>query len=184
MSGGTLAVGASSIWGAEDSDATGINGDETNNLESDSGAVYVFTRDGTGLWSQQAYIKASNTGASDRFGDSVALAGDTLAVGASFGFGGGEDSDATGINGDETNNLASDSGAVYVFNRDGTGSWSQQAYIKASNTDADDWFGNSVDLSGDTLAVGAGGEESSATGIDGNQTDNSAPAAGAVYVFR
>ena len=54
--------------------------------------------------------------------------------------------------------------------------WSQQAYVKASNTDADDEFGWPVSLSGDgnTLAVGAWREGSNATGIDGNQADNSA----------
>ena len=50
--------------------------------------------------------------------------------------------------------------------------------------DAGDGFGNSVALSGDTLAVGAYIEDSSATGVNGDQTDNSAYAAGAVYVFR
>ena len=58
-------------------------------------------------------------------------------------------------------------------------------YIKASNTNADDYFGFSVALSADgsTLAVGAAREASNATGIGGNQADNSASTAGAVYVF-
>ena len=62
----------------------------------------------------------------------------------------------------------------------------QEAYIKASNTDVMDQFGQSVALSGDgnTLAVGAVGEGSAATGVNGNQADNSASVAGAVYVFR
>jgi len=59
----------------------------------------------------------------------------------------------------------------------------QVAYVKASNTDADDYFGSRVAISGDTLVVGAPGEASSATGINGDQTDNSASASGAVYVF-
>ena len=78
--GNTLAVGAST----EDSNATGINnGNQANNLTNASGVVYVFTRSGT-TWIQQAYIKASNTGAGDQFGQSVSLSGDgnTLAVGA------------------------------------------------------------------------------------------------------
>ena len=56
-------------------------------------------------------------------------------------------------------------------------------YIKASNTGIGDQFGYSVSLSGDTLAVGARGEDSSATGVDGNQSDNSVSYSGAVYVF-
>lgn len=131
------------------------------------------------------YFKASNTGANDQFGISVALSGDsnTLAVGAYY-----ESSNATGIGGDEANNLASNSGAVYVFTRtSGTSTWSQQAYVKASNTETSDYFGRSVALSGDgnTLAVGAAGEDSNATGINavGGQTSSSASGAGAVYVY-
>jgi hypothetical protein len=71
-----------------------------------------------------------------------------------------------------------------VFTRSGT-TWSQQAYVKASNTDAGDEFGSSVAFSADssTLAVGALGEASAATGIGGNQAGNSASRAGAVYVY-
>jgi len=174
--GSTLAVGAI----AEDSAATGIGGNQADNSARDAGAVYVFTRSGT-TWSQQAYVKASNTGARDAFGYSVALSGDgsILAVGARE-----EDSAATGINGNQADNSATIAGAVYVFTRSGT-TWSQQAYVKASNTNAFDGFGNSLALSADgsTLAVGASGETSAATGINGNQADNSTPHAGAVYMF-
>jgi len=117
-----------------------------------------------------------NTDAYDYFGYSVALDGDTLAVGAY-----GEDSSARGINGNQSDNSASGSGAVYVFTRAGT-TWTQQAYIKASNTETYDQFGWSVALDGDTLAVGARGERSSARGINGNQSDNTASGSGAVYV--
>jgi hypothetical protein len=142
------------------------------------GAVYIFTRIGT-QWSQQAYIKASNNDAGDFFGTSIALSGDTLAVGATL-----EDSDASGIGvGDEGNNVVTEnSGAVYVFTRDGN-AWTQQAYIKASNTGKNDNFGFSLALFGDTLAVGAKSEASGATGIDANQTDDNQINAGAVYVF-
>jgi hypothetical protein len=172
ISGDTLVIGAI----GEDSNATGINGDQGNNLLPDSGAVYVFTRSGT-VWSQQAYLKASNTGSGDGFGRSVAISGNTLVVGAHL-----EDSNATGINGDQANNSALDSGAVYVFTRSGT-VWSQQAYIKASNTGGGDGFGRSAAITRDTLVVGAIGEDSSATGINGDQSDNSALEAGAAYVF-
>jgi hypothetical protein len=62
--------------------------------------------------------------------------------------------------------------------------WSQQAYIKALNTGTGDEFGFSVALSGDTLAVGAVLEASAATGVGGDQDDDTAGDAGAVYVFR
>ncbi|MEO8846560.1 MAG: integrin [Kofleriaceae bacterium] len=174
--GNTLAVTAF----YEDSAAVGIDGDQADNTAMDAGAVYVYTRAGT-TWTQQAYVKASNTGTSDRFGTSVALSanGSTLAVGAVL-----EDSIATGIDGNQADNTAMESGAVYVFTRAGT-SWTQQAYVKASNTDMNDNFGSSVALStdGSTLAVGASFESSSATGIGGNQADNTAAYSGAAYVF-
>ena len=178
--GNTMAVGAI----GEDSNATGINGDQTDNsftgLNSYTGAVYVFTRSGTS-WSQQAYIKASNTDNGDSFGISVSLSsdGNTLAIGAT-----GEGSNVTGVDGDQTNNSAAASGATYVFTRSGT-SWSQQAYIKASNTGASDEFGRSVSLGedGNTLAIGATSEDSNATGINGDQTNNTAAIAGAAYVY-
>jgi hypothetical protein len=105
INGDILAVGADQ----ENSCATGINGDQTNNGCRAAGAVYVFGQS-TGLWTQQAYIKASNTGAGDLFGVSVALNGDTLTVGANE-----EDSCASGINGDQTNNACFSAGAVYVY---------------------------------------------------------------------
>jgi trimeric autotransporter adhesin len=173
--GHTLAVGAT----GEDSAATGVGGPHNNNAQ-DSGAVYVFTRDGV-QWSQQAYVKASNTQSIDRFGSALALSpdGDTLAVGAEL-----EDSAATAVGGPQNDDGAQDSGAVYVFTRDGL-QWSQQAYVKAPNTNPGDLFGAALALSADghILAVGARHEGSAVTGVDGAQDDNNAPRAGAVYVF-
>lgn len=174
--GNTLVVGVN----AEASATTGINGNQRDNSADASGAVYVFIRSGA-TWSQQAYIKASNAEADDNFGFSVALSADsnTLAVGAYR-----EASAAEGIGGNQRDHSASQSGAVYVFARSGT-TWSQQAYIKASNANARDDFGFSVALSADgvTLAVASPGEASAATGIGGNQSDNASLSSGAVYVF-
>jgi hypothetical protein len=170
--GNTLAVGAP----GEDSNATGIGGSQSDNSASNSGAVYIFTRSG-GLWTQQAYVKASIAEAGDAFGTSVALSGDgnTLVVGAV-----GED----GVSGNQSSNSASNSGAAYVFTRSG-GAWSQQAYVKASNAEASDGFGRSVALSsnGDTLASSAPGEDSGATLVNGNTADNTKSGSGAAYVF-
>jgi len=176
--GDTLAVGAS----GERSRATGIDGEQTQDDSNFfAGAVYVFRFNGTN-WSQQAYVKASNTGEGDSFGSAVALSADgaTLAVGAVL-----EGSSATGVGGDQTDDSTGGAGAVYVFRFVAT-EWSQQAYIKASNTEASDQFGDAVSLStdGDTLAVSAELESSNATGIGGDQNDNSAEDSGAVYVFR
>lgn len=172
IDGDTIVVGALD----EDSNATGVNGNQADNSADNAGAVYVFVRSGT-AWIQQAYLKASNTNAGDLFGRAVAISGDTIVVGAD-----GEDSNATGINGNQVDNSLTNSGAAYVFVRTGT-TWSQQAYLKASNTGELDFFGLSVSISGDTIVVGAMGEDSSADGINGNQADNSAIGAGAAYVF-
>jgi hypothetical protein len=77
-----------------------------------------------------------------------------------------------------------DSGAVYLFQR-AAGVWSQGRYVKASNTDATDAFGAALSLADDglSLAVGAHGESSAATGISGDQTDDSAGVSGAAYLY-
>ncbi|MBL8765456.1 MAG: FG-GAP repeat protein, partial [Phycisphaerae bacterium] len=134
------------------------------------------TRSGS-TWSQQAYLKASNTDMGDLFGSSVAVSGDTVVVGAYQ-----EDSNATGVNGNQANNSLWSAGAAYVFVGSG-GNWSQHAYLKASNTEAGDYFGWSVAVSGDTVVVGAWREGSNTTGVNGNQSDNSTLGGGAVYVF-
>jgi hypothetical protein len=70
-----------------------------------------------------------------------------------------------------------------VYTQDATG-WSQAAYVKASNTDAGDDFGRSVDLSmdGKTMAVSAQNEDSLETGVDGKLNENAADS-GAVYLY-
>ncbi|MCI0536800.1 MAG: FG-GAP repeat protein, partial [Verrucomicrobiales bacterium] len=169
VSGDTVVVGAT----GEDSSTTGVNS-TPNDVAINAGAAYVFTRS-AGVWTQQAYLKAGNTGAGDNFGISVAVSGDTVVVGARQ-----EDSSTTGVN-STPNESASDSGAAYVFTRS-AGVWTQQAYLKAGNTGAFDFFGRSVAVSGDTVVVGALNEDSSTMGV--NSTPNeSAPDAGAAYVF-
>src|SRR6185295_1007090 len=174
--GSTLAVGAI----GESSAATGVDGDQSDRSAAMAGAVYLFTR-GDAVWHQRAYLKPSNTDRDYQFGASVALTADgsRLAVGAI-----GEASAAVGIDGNQADRSMRSSGAVYVFAQAG-GTWQQQAYVKASNTGGGDSFGASVALStdGTTLAVGAATEDSAATGVDGDQADNSEIASGAVYVF-
>jgi hypothetical protein len=175
--GNTLAVGSPH----ESSASTGVNGDPTGVGQVNSGAVYVFAREGT-TWAQKAYVKSSNTFAVDVFGSAVALSadGNTLAVGAPQEF-----SPAKGIGGPQTTRNLHFAGSVYVFTRDSALQWSQRTYVKASNTGQDDQFGFSLGLSGDgtMLAVGANSEASSATGVNGDQSDNTAQQAGAVYLY-
>jgi len=128
--------------------------------DNDSGAAYVFVREASGWWTEQAYLKGSNPVPSSNFGYSTALDedGNTLAVGAYH--------DRTGGHW---------AGAFYVFVRDDAGTWSQQIYIPAvrgptsslcvdtrlgaEDTCVDAEFGSGVALSGsgDTLFVGARG---------------------------
>ena len=136
-----------------------------------------------GGWQQQAYLKAVNPGSNDVFGRSVAMSDDTIVVGAY-----NEASASTGVD-DITpgpmDDSAGSSGAAYVFVRDGE-IWEQQAYLKASNTDAGDVFGFSVGISGDVIIVGAPNEAGSGTGInndDPGQGDNNASISGAAYLF-
>ena len=183
----TLAVGAPN----ESSGAKGVNGDQNDTSVYSAGAVYVYTRpNANGAWTQQAYVKPSNPQPGAEFGHVVTLSadGNTMAVSAYF-----EASAAKGINGNQNDDSIPQAGAVYVFTRRGA-AWTQQAYVKASNTGEagtegnfgdGDQFGFSVSLSddGNTLAVGANAEDSNAKGINGDQNDNSMQSAGAVYVY-
>jgi len=218
-----LAVGAT----GEDSDtnvvivpdpnaptARPIPASKDNNNSQDSGAVYVYERkqgDNT-KWENNdfvAYLKAPDNGYGDRFGWSVSLSANStiLAVGAVW-----EDSAATGVGGipqddcgsAKSQNCASNSGAVYVFEgtqnaNTGGVNWAtgnSPAYIKASSSGVDDAFGDVVALSADgaTLAVGVRGDDSAATGVGGDPQDdclsvniksiNCAKDSGAVYVFK
>ena len=62
--------------------------------------------------------------------------------------------------------------------------WQQQFYIKAPNTDENDEFGQAIALSGNTLAVGARGESSASTTINGNKTNNTTQSSGATYTYQ
>ncbi|HVE91074.1 MAG TPA: FG-GAP repeat protein [Actinomycetota bacterium] len=100
------------------------------------GAAYVFTRAGD-KWVEQAKLTPSDGGPGDRFGWSVAISGDTIVVGACW--------DDVGINVDQ--------GSAYVFTRTG-GTWTEQAKLTSSNGFSLDWFGISVEVSGDVVVVG------------------------------
>lgn len=104
---------------------------------SDAGSAYVFVRSGT-VWTQQAKLIALDSAATDYFGYSVALSGETAIVGAYL------DDHAGGI----------DAGSAYVFTRSGT-VWTQQAKLTATDAAAADQFGFSVAVSGETALVGA-----------------------------
>lgn len=99
----------------EAGDSTGVNGNQSDDNAPDSGAAYVFVCNGS-VWSQQGYLKASNTGAGDSFGTSVAVSADAVVVGAPY-----EASSATGVNGDQSDNILAEAGAAYLFVIPGAG---------------------------------------------------------------
>ncbi|MCB9228921.1 MAG: hypothetical protein H6618_04850 [Deltaproteobacteria bacterium] len=185
VSGDTLVVGSANE-DCNQSSISDLSGGASLSCDenlSNSGAVWVYRKSGV-TWSPEAFIKASNAGADDKFGTSVAISGNTLVVGAPY-----EDSNQTTVtNGssassDDTNG---DSGAVYIFTRSGS-TWTQSAYLKAPNNDAGDLFGKSVAIDTDTVIVGATGEDSIDNTVTNGTTasaDNTGSGKGAAYVFK
>jgi len=135
-----------------DTVVVGATLEDPNNI-TDAGSVYIFTRSGT-TWTQQAKIQASDAQASDQFGESVAIDGDTVVVSAQY---------------EDPGNITT-AGSAYIFTRSGT-TWTQQAKLVASDYQTNDYFGVKVAISGDTVVVGANAEDTVATN------------AGAAYVF-
>jgi VCBS repeat-containing protein len=129
----------------------GASGDDDNG--SDSGSAYIFHWNGT-MWEQQAKLTAADGAAEDFFGYSVSISGDYVIVGAS---------------GDDDN--GSDSGSAYIFHWNGA-VWGQQAKLTAADGAKDDFFGDSVSISGDYVIVGAYGDD------QGEEFS-----AGAAYIF-
>ena len=174
--GNRLVIGAP----GESGSGVGVDADwnETTFGEFNFGAAYMYQRDGS-TWLLDTYFKASNAEPQDRFGSAVAISADgsTIAVSALE-----EDSAATGVGGDEANNDAATSGAVYVFSDEG-GAWTQEAYVKASNAEEGDAFGHALALSGDgsRLIVSAIREDGGVAGINGDPNDNSLPGTGSVF---
>ena len=105
-----------------------------------SGAVYIYSRSGS-TWSQQAVLSPGNGLDDNRFGYAVSIDGDTAIVGAYH-------QSETGTN----------SGVVYVFVRSGS-TWSLQTKLLGDDTFSGDFFGKSVAISGDTVIVGAPGQD-------------------------
>jgi FG-GAP repeat protein/putative Ig domain-containing protein len=139
--------GNTAIVGAPRND---INGD------ADQGAAYIFVRSG-GTWTQEDKLKAPTGAAGDFFGGSVAISGDTAIVGAYL-------NDIDGID-------FANQGSVYIFTRS-AGVWTQQDKLTASDGAANDLFGFSVAIEGDTAIIGA---HLADVGVNVNQ--------GAAYVF-
>ena len=160
----------------ENKNATGINPvSETYSLIS-VGAAYVFYRaENSPIWQQEAYLKPPVAYNSIQFGSAVAAEDSTVMVGAP-----GDQSAATGVGGDPAASGLAYSGAVHYYWR-GSEGWQNRGYLKSSNPDSNDQFGETLDFQDTVAVVGAGWESSS--GIPSSPADNSMFGAGAVYTF-
>ncbi len=163
----------------ESSNGTDISTSSSSNDDNpDTGAVYLYERNNQGQWDLDQFIKAPIVSGM-KFGSSVALSADMLAVGAPF-----EDSNATRLGGDDDDISSQDSGAVYVYEHAReTGAWVLGTYVKSPETLTLDHFGASLFFSGDNLVVGAPDEDSNSTGVE-SMIGSGASQAGAVYLYR
>ena len=145
------------IVGAYNEDGTSID-----NTTGNCGAAYIFERNDSGIWTETTILRASNLGATDYFGKSVAISGNYAIVGA--------------FNEDGSSTSASfNCGAAYIFERNGSGIWNETAILRASNLGAGDLFGTSVAISGNYAIVGAYSEDGSSTSASFD--------CGAAYIF-
>jgi hypothetical protein len=148
-----------------------IGATNTDNNFQDSGSVYVFTRPSAdGTFTQQSQLYANDATASDNFGVSVSLHGNTALVGAWFD--------------DGSDESKSGSGSVYAFMRSTTdGTFTEQFKLYASDAAENDFFGASVSLYGDTVLIGARDDDGLDT-TNGFTTTTGPSNSGSVYVFR
>ncbi len=144
--GGAVAISGDYVVVGAHQDDIGAN--------SNQGSVYVFHRSGT-TWTQQAKLTASDGGAEDKFGSAVAISGDYIIVGVG------------------AHDLGSsvDQGTAYIFHRTGT-TWTQQVKLIANDGAPYDFFGSSVAMDGNYVAIAANGDD---VGANSNQ--------GSVYIF-
>lgn len=137
-----------------DTAAIGVPQDDIGN-QTDQGSVYVYRNLGAAGWALQAKLVAADGAAADRFGESIALEGNLLLIGASI------------ADGDQVNQ-----GSAYLYALGGNG-WQLQKKLQANDGASNDYFGRSVAISGDTVIIGAAGDDI------GSQPDR-----GSAYVYR
>lgn len=121
-------------------------------MGTNSGAAYVFSRDAaSGIWSQDPRIVGEDTRAGDSFGNSLAITASLLVVGAP-----GDD-----------NESGTNTGAAYLFDFNGQGSWPQRTKLQPRNQVTGDFFGIAVAASHDIALIGAPNADGSAfdTGV-------------------
>jgi len=113
-------------------------------VDDAAGAAYVFQRDASGGndWIEVKKLNASNATVGDRFGQSVAIDGDTIVIGAYA-------------------DAGPDSGSAYIFERhwEGDDNWGQLKQLNASDQVNWDHFGWSVAIDGERVVIGMYGDD-------------------------
>lgn len=168
-------------WATVNSATTATYADGASYTMGSSGVIlYAVWKK---LWEQIAFIKASNRGTDDEFGSSIAMNSQYLVVGAPK-----EASDqnnvANSLSELSDNNNANRAGAVYVYKYE-NGGYTFDAYLKPFNPTIGDYFGTSVAISGNYIAVGAPYEDGSGSSIitTGFNANDDKSNSGAVYIF-
>ncbi len=135
-------VGYNSRFGT----ALAMDGDRLAVSTLNGQEIYIFERNTSGIWNEVAIASPSTTTANFSFGFEIDLDGNYLAVGDRF-----------------NNNMASQGGAVFIFEHDGSNNWTEYQVIYSSDIAAQDYFGYDLDLNGDKLIVGAYGDDDKGT---------------------
>lgn len=163
--------------------AVSLSGDTLAVASTLQEGVWVYQDYGVNGWQLSAHLKPDPDIFPMGFGGQLILDDDTLVISAIY--------DSANSVTERQDTTKPGSGAVVVYHREADG-WELQDVLKASNPDAGDLFGISLALQGDTLVVGAVGEDSAASGINSDQSNNVYAAeqitgrdigAGAAYVF-
>ena len=174
--GNTMVVSAP----AEESNASGINGDEHNDSLNNSGAVYVFERNGIN-WAQTAYIKANTSIEGEEFGGSTteSLQDSTRS----------ENSVSISDNGNliaiGTPKSDENAGRVDLYEKQ-NGQWEHIERLEASNKRGNAGFGASLHLAGngESIVIGASRQDSATAEINPNNEEELISNSGAIYVFK
>lgn len=129
-----------------DCDRAVVGADGVDDFGAESGAAYLFERGVGGTWTEITKLLASDASTFDEFGGAVSIQGRRAVVGARLAAG-----------------PSIDSGAAYLFERDGSGNWLEVAKLVATDGATNDDFGTSLALFGDRAVIGARWDSDQAT---------------------
>jgi len=130
------------------------------------GVVYIFKKDAKNIWVEHQLLAAPDRAQFDKFGQSVAINGDYIIVGAS-----GQRYDVNG------GDFIAQAGAVYIYKNNGNDNWELEQKITASDREFGAWFGFDVAIEDNRIIVGCGRNSYDLNG------QNYLHRAGAAYIF-